>query len=138
LSLFLVFLLALSVVCGFHASSPRPSNRVASSLKSSSFDRAVAQARETLGDVDDLMIIFKVAFALREKEVEKVLRQKEVDMVLREKEVEKALREKDVEQSLREKDMEKTLREKELQNNIDNQKAYFEERISTIIQRYAF
>jgi len=87
-----------------------------SAVKSISFEEAVNEAKETLGDRTGSELTYKVAFVLREKEAKM--------------EMEKAIAVKDME-----KEMEKllALQRKDLENECI--KAYYKERLSAVVQR---
>jgi len=100
-----------------------------SAVKSISFEEAVNEAKETLGDRTGSELTYKVAFVLREKEA-KMEMEKAIAVKDMEKEMEKAIAVKDVE-----KEMEKllALQRKDLENECI--KAYYKERLSAVVQR---
>ena len=120
-----------------------------SAVKSISFEEAVNEAKETLGDRTGSELTYKVAFVLREKEakmeMEKAIAVKEKDMekaiAVKDMEKEKAIAVKDMEMEKAiavkdvEKEMEKllALQRKDLENECI--KAYYKERLSAVVQR---
>jgi len=96
-----------------------------SAVKSISFEEAVNEAKETLGDRTGSELTYKVAFVLREKEAKM-----EMEKAITVKDMEKAIAVKDVE-----KEMEKllALQRKDLENECI--KAYYKERLSAVVQR---
>jgi len=105
-----------------------------SAVKSISFEEAVNEAKETLGDRTGSELTYKVAFVLREKEAKMEM---EKAIAVKEKEMEKAIAVKDMEKAIAVKDMEMekllALQRKDLENECI--KAYYKERLSAVVQR---
>jgi len=107
-----------------------------SAVKSISFEEAVNEAKETLGDRTGSELTYKVAFVLREKEAKM-----EMEKAIAVKDMEKAIAVKDMEKekAIAVKDMEKemekllALQRKDLENECI--KAYYKERLSAVVQR---
>jgi len=109
-----------------------------SAVKSISFEEAVNEAKETLGDRTGSELTYKVAFVLREKEA-KMEMEKAIAVKDMEKEMEKAIAVKDMEKekaiAVKDMEMEKllALQRKDLENECI--KAYYKERLSAVVQR---